>query len=101
MKHYIYQMYDESLQSFIMTNVLDATPEQMKFSVRSASIKKPETLVGKDSCKLFLAGEIDVESGIITIYESKELIFDYVAFCEVKRKAELKVANQEGEVEHA
>ena len=82
MKFFIYQMYDAELEAFTITNVLDATPEQMQYSCKAASVKKPETLVGKDHCLLFLAGEVDSISGNIVVYDKKEVVFDYTQACQ-------------------
>lgn len=90
MTWYIYQLYDEELEAFTLTNIIDATKEQMEYSCKTASIKKPETLIGKDHCVLYLVGEVKAENGEIIVYPSRQLVFDYkqaVAYNLAKQQA--------------
>lgn len=79
MKFYLYQMYDERLGSWTFHQFMNATAEQMEYSIHSLCVKKPETIVEKQDCLLYIAGEVDVETGVVTLYEKRELVFDYRA----------------------
>lgn len=80
MRAFLYQMYDSSLESYVLTQFMQGTAEQVAYSCKSLSVKKPETLLEKQDCILFITGEVDFETGEITLYKKKEVVFDYSAF---------------------
>lgn len=77
MTYYLYQMYDTKLGAWVFHQFMNGTPEQVGFSVKSLSIKKPESLVDKQDGILYCSGEVDAETGVIKIYDDRELVFDY------------------------
>lgn len=77
MKFYLYQMYDVKLESWTFHQFMNASPEQAEFSIRSLCVKKPDTILDKQDCLFYCSGEVDVETGDITLYEKRSLVFDY------------------------
>lgn len=77
MRHYLYQAFDTKLNCWILHNFMEGSPEQVQYSCNALSIKKPETLVDKQDWILYCSGEVEFETGKITLYKQRELVFDY------------------------
>lgn len=74
MRHYLYQIYDTRLECWTFHQFMEGTPEQLSYSVKALSARKPETLVEKQDCILYCSGEVDFETGVVKIYDKREEI---------------------------